>query len=430
MTPKKDKAEEILASAFNTVQPEEKGKNNQLDSDKFLEQAFNTPGIVVEKEEAPDPKREARRRAMERKLEEKKRRDKEKEERAAQKLQKKKIAKPAAPKPPKAAIKKKAKTSPPPIPFDADIPLLPGEETKWTGAHHKLSDIKGYVGFSVAMSFAIFCLGIALIGTGVEDSGYWNMFLFVLVIFVIAIFSLSSQSAEGNPLLAYIEVALAAISALLIAMTFLSVLYEQLIDQYSISLPSGVPEEFASMANLPIASLIFVGMLLFVFVIITSLKGEAPKQYRKSLTAAAAVVLLTGASYLFMPQLLEEQLEHSLFALYIFTLFLLAFSFILFFGLSTKKTRYVVTNKRIVVIKVYLGKEVWMKTFTEIERVKARQGLIGAKYGFGEITMTITTITGRPHILIINGVPEPFKVENMIYTGISMARSRTTQKLK
>ena len=387
------------------------------ESDRFLEEMFNTPGMLVMKEEEPGKSHRKKKIAK-------------RPKRKKKPVLKKKTAEvsdqqDATKRPPPKKMKKKPKRKEPTaIPFDVDIPLLPGEKVEWTGTHDKASDIKGYIGFAMAASLAIFCLQIALTSKGTENIAYWNTFLVVLVIFVIFIFSTTTQSTEGCKFLSGIQIMLAAISALLIALTYLSVLYEQLAAQYRMPTHPGAPEDMMSFSNLPISSLIFMSMVLFLFVILTSLKTGTPKQYNRCMTAAAIVILLTGTAYFFEPELLEQRNVHTTFALNIFVLILFLFSFVLFFGLVTKKTRFIITNKRFVLIRLYLGKEVWLKSYGEMDRVTAKQGIVGARYGFGTITLYTTTHNRRPHILILDGVPEPFKAEHILHTRISRTQTR------
>ncbi|MCK4717604.1 MAG: PH domain-containing protein [Thermoplasmata archaeon] len=407
----KDFADNFLENAFS--EPKEASKTSDS-ADAFLENAFQDPGVVVFEEK------------KEKKMREKGRKKERRQERPKP---------PKKQKPPKKAakqiIKKKAskKPKPPPIPIDADIPLLPGEEVQWKGSHHRASAFKAYMGFAVAMSLSLFCFGTAAAGGRAESPEFWNTFLVILVVFIIIIFSLVSQSAEGHFLLSTIQTILAALAALMFSTTFLSILYQDISSKYDITVPQGTPMELSSLANLPIASLIFIGMVLLLFVVITTLKSHVPQQYRRSLVTAATVVLLTGTLYMFKPELLESAEEHRLLALYLFAIFLMGFSAVLFFALATKRTRYVITNQRIVVIKIYLGKEAWMKSFAEIEKVKARQGLLGSMNGFGSVILTTTTPSHRLHIIYLHGMPEPFKVENIIYTGITMARSATRKEI-
>jgi len=322
---------------------------------------------------------------------------------------------------PKKAIKKKVKPKKPFIPLDRDVPLLPREEVLWKGTHNKRSDNGSYVGFALAMSLAIYCFGVGSGARNIEPE-YWNFFLAVLVAFIIVIAYMTRRTVEGHKVLSFLQVVCTALAGMLFALTFVSLLYEIIAEKYAITAPEGLPEQFMSLQNLPISSLFFVGVLLLLFAVISALKSETPKGYKANFTVVGFIVLVVGFIYLIKPEYLADREEHKIMVITLFSASLIVFSSSIFIALSTKKTMFNITNLRIVVVKEYFGKEAWMRSYNEIEDVRARQGFLGKSFDYGDVILYTLNAQKKPHLVYLHGVPEPFKVENMIYTRLSMLR--------
>ena len=297
-----------------------------------------------------------------------------------------------------------------------DVPLNPGEKILWEGKYHRMADMKLYIGFALSSGIGIFALLSSDAGNG-GGYDFWTWFLFICLFFVSLTAALVQEAVQTHKTLLAGEMFSIGAFSLMASTVFLSMVYDRIVGRYSASPPPAyIPQEYRYLVNISVSSIIFLAVVLFLAALLSSIKSELPRGYRKTMGVSSIVLLVVAGSFFVSPDSGRFYAAYYNFFILLFGLSMLLFSFLLFVFVVGKDTFYILTTERMIIVREYFGREVLIRYYKNMKRAVARQGVLGRRYGYGDLIILSNEGDGRDSILFIHGMPEPFRIENIIYT--------------
>ena len=292
--------------------------------------------------------------------------------------------------------------------IEHDEGLAPGEYILVDTRPHRMYFIKLY---SAIMLNAMLVFYLALISVSIDsiDFGAMVRFLGISLSLTLLIYGLSANALRANRYAFLMEKAWAISFAVL----WSSLLVSDLKEAFESTYPTQLWER---LLGIPSIAMILFGIILFISSsIFWKVETAMSVRDRGPLGAISITLMAGGIASLFPPAwvLFSSQARVVFFWMFfISSVALLAF--MLVFVANRGGMEFMVTNRRIISVRDFLIKEVREYPYTSLISTEVIQGVLGRRYGYGDLRLRLRAGDGSIVSLTLHGITNPHLARNTL----------------
>lgn len=306
----------------------------------------------------------------------------------------------------------------------ANPALAPYETLVANTAPHKYAFEKFYAGIFFASIVAIISLWIAIVSPESSELAVWAVYSVLCITCVLLISITSSSVMRGHGIVTIFYFLWLILFAVALTLALIDAMHTHILATY----PRSWWEDILALP-LGISSILFIVILVALSGITYRIGSMFSTARKLPMTTASIVMLLIGMYAILWPS--ESAFSPALrnTALLVFGAVTMAqAAFILIYIFKNGSIRFMLTNKRLIVVDRFFSEETRERPFDTITNVTVYQGYFGLKYNFGNITLTLSSgiLKGRSTFesqrnVVLLGVQDPYLVKNAI-SAMSMQK--------
>jgi len=270
---------------------------------------------------------------------------------------------------------------------EGDIPLMRGEKLIVQTSPHHLSNLDLYIGFIFTFAVALFVILFLLNHNNPSLHEDWSFFLIVTAMLMVPTLGLTLKSVYRFPAILATTHFISIFFSYMFLTNFMMLLKAEIFRRYSPPETMQLPQEMASSFVAPWLSIMFIAVTIIIAVLISMVKSEVPKSYKGPLAISAAITLIISFAAIVAPDCILFDSELGNMSLFIFGALLVMYAILLMIFLLVHEYEMVLTNKRVLIVQGFMGREVKGITYDQIRSIRVHQGMLGKIYDFGDVVI-------------------------------------------